>query len=232
MASTCGAPLNRPRINWGRHRIRLVFCPASANPFQKGGKKPHRYARFPPRNAGFLRSPAKKARRAFFPWLPLRRIVGAPPRASRARSRGGLAFPPLSPVARVCFVPSSSRKGFASAYRPLALRSLSLPLRFLRLRSLGVAFGLPLGSKRRRGSLGSVPLVSSPQAVPPCARLVPATAPRGGLSLVRRVAPRRSAWAFPAPRGFWVAHCGAPWRLSLATCKVSRRHETSVYFRF
>ena len=176
----CIAPFSlAPTLKRGDSK-KVVFCPASANPFQKGVKKLLRYACFPPRNTGFLRSPVKKAHRAFFPWLPLRCLVGAPPRTSHARSHGGLTFPPLSPVACVCFVPSSLRKGFARAYRPLALRSLSLPLRFLRLRSLGVAFGLPLGSKRLCGSLGSTPSLPRPKRFPPSLALSPLPLPAGG----------------------------------------------------
>ena len=95
-----------------------------------------------------------------------------------ARSRGGLAFPPLPPVARVCFVRSSAGKGFASAKGPLALRSLSLPLRSFGFGSAGSLSGFALGSNRLR---------FSPSALhPPC------LAPRG--SPLRQPFPRfRSA---------------------------------------
>ena len=119
MASVCGALLNRPPNKLGGRIGIALFFARHPPTLSQGEQKTLRYARFPPRNTGFLRSPAKKAHWAFFPWLPLRRLVGAPPRASRARSRGGLAFPPLSPVARVCVVRSSALKGFASANAPL-----------------------------------------------------------------------------------------------------------------
>lgn len=156
------------------------FLPDIRQPFPKGGQKTLRYARFPPRDAGFLRSPAKKAHWAFFPWLPLRRLVGAPPRASRARSRGGLAFPPLSPVARVCFVPSSSRKGSARAYRPLALRSVSLPLRSFGFGLSWSPSGFRLALNAVAGPLALYPSFPRPKRFPPALALSPLPLPAGG----------------------------------------------------
>ena len=82
----------------------------------------------------------------------------------------------------------------------LSLRVPSSPL--LRLRSLGVAFGLPLGSKRRRGSLRLKTLASSPHAVPPVPAFSPLPLQRRGLSLAP-FGRWRSGGRVPRPRLFF-----------------------------
>ena len=96
----------------------------------------------------------------------------------------------------MCFPPSSAGKGFASAYRHPCLPFPRSAPPLLRLRSLGVAFGLPLGSKRRRGSLRLKTLASSPHAVPPVPAFSPLPLQRRGLSL--------------APFGRWRSGGGVP----------------------
>ena len=119
--------------------------------------------------------------------------------AARPLTRRGCRSPRFRPsLARATAVRLSARASQVLSHPCLSLPSVPSPL--LRLHFGGVTFGLPLGSNRLRGSLGSTPAFVRPTRFPPAAALFSASAPSRGALVkhpVRGCLPRAGAFLAP-----------------------------------
>ena len=180
MASACGAILNRPRINWGQNRISLVFCPASANPSQKGGKKLFGMRAFRKGTRASYGRPLKKPPGLFF----LGSRFGVSSVRLLAPRAPALAVVSRSPRFRPSLACASFRR-----LRARAPQGRTAPLRFAPSLCPSASFGFglswsPAGFRLAlnavAGPLALYPSFPRPKRFPPALALSPLPLPAGG----------------------------------------------------